>query len=316
LDNKTKVAVCSRSFSKNKVLRDELLGKYSQVTFNDNGIRMDEESLIDFLKGYDKAIISLEKITDQVLFKLPDLKVISKFGVGIDTIDLAAMNKRKRYLGWTPGVNKRSVSELVICFMVMMLRHVPTSNQDIINGNWNQQMGGLLSGRTVGIIGCNNIGKDVIKLLKPWGCKFLVYDIEYSLDFNSEYEVLAVELEELLKLSDIVTVHLPLNNSTRNIISRAQVGLMKSTAILINTARGGLIDENALKDALVNNLIAGAAFDVFATEPPADKELLALPNFLATTHIGGSTEEAIIAMGRAAIKGLDENSIPEFDSQL
>lgn len=316
MNNKTKVAVCSRSFSKNKVLRDELLGKYSQVTFNDNGIRMDEESLIDFLKGYDKAIISLEKITDQVLFKLPDLKVISKFGVGIDTIDLAAMNKRKRYLGWTPGVNRRSVSELVICFMVMMLRHVPTSNQDIINGNWNQQMGGLLSGRTVGVIGCNNIGKDVIKLLKPWGCKFLVYDIEYSLDFNSEYEVLAVELEELLKLSDIVTVHLPLNNSTRNIISRAQVGLMKSTAILINTARGGLIDENALKDALVNNLIAGAAFDVFATEPPADKELLALPNFLATTHIGGSTEEAIIAMGRAAIKGLDENSIPEFDSQL
>ena len=316
MNNKTKVAVCSRSFSKNKVLRDELLGKYSQVTFNDNGIRMDEESLIDFLKGYDKAIISLEKITDQVLFKLPDLKVISKFGVGIDTIDLAAMNKRKRYLGWTPGVNRRSVSELVICFMVMMLRHVPTSNQDIINGNWDQQMGGLLSGRTVGVIGCNNIGKDVIKLLKPWGCKFLVYDIEYSLDFNSEYEVLAVELEELLKLSDIVTVHLPLNNSTRNIISRAQVGLMKSTAILINTARGGLIDENALKDALVNNLIAGAAFDVFATEPPVDKELLALPNFLATTHIGGSTEEAIIAMGRAAIKGLDENSIPEFDSQL
>ena len=171
-------------------------------------------------------------------------------------------------------------------------------------------MGGLLSGRTVGVIGCNNIGKDVIALLHPWGCKFLSYDLVDSPEFNSAHGVLAVGLEELLINSDVVTLHLPLNESTRNILSKSRIDLMKQTAILINTARGGLVDEGAVKEALKNHRLAGAAFDVFDSEPPQDKELLTLPNFLVTPHIGGSTEEATIAMGRAAIRGLDENKVP------
>jgi D-3-phosphoglycerate dehydrogenase len=191
-----------------------------------------------------------------------------------------------------------------------MLRHVPSGYQEVLAGKWRQQMGGLLSGRTVGVIGCNNIGKDLITLLQPWGCKFLSYDLVDSPDFNSAHGVLAVGLEELLMTSDVVTLHLPLNESTRNILSKSRISLMKESAILINAARGGLVDEEAVKQALMNNRLAGAAFDVFDSEPPQDRELLALPNFFVTPHIGGSTEEATIAMGRAAIRGLDENTVP------
>lgn len=305
-----RVAVCSRSFSKNSTLRNELLEKYSQVTFNDAGLQLAGEDLVGFLTGHDKAIIGLEKITDDLLQRLPELKVIGKFGVGLDTIDLSAMAKYERRLGWTPGTNKRSVSELVVASAISMLRHVPSAHQEVLAGKWRQQMGGLLSGRTIGVIGCNNIGKDVIALLQPWGCKFLSYDLVDSPEFNSAHGVLAVGLEELLMNSDVVTLHLPLNESTRNILSKSRIDLMKQSAILINTARGGLVDEAAVKEALKNHRLAGAAFDVFSSEPPQDRELLALPNFLVTPHIGGSTEEATIAMGRAAIRGLYENTVP------
>ena len=305
-----RVAVCSRSFSRNPFLRSELLEKYLQVTFNDAGVQLVGEELVSFLKGHDKAIIGLEKITDALLQQLPELKVIGKFGVGLDTLDLSAMAKYERRLGWTPGTNKRSVSELVVGLVISLLRHVPSGHQEVLTGKWRQQMGGLLSGRTVGVIGCNHIGKDVITLLQPWGCKFLSYDLVDSPEFNTTHGVLAVGLEELLMTSDVVTLHLPLNESTRNILSKSRISLMKESAILINAARGGLVDEEAVKEALMNNRLAGAAFDVFDSEPPQDKELLTLPNFLVTPHIGGSTEEATLAMGRAAIRGLDENTIP------
>jgi D-3-phosphoglycerate dehydrogenase len=310
MNKSLRVAVCSRSFSKNSTLRSELLEKYSKVTFNDAGLQLVGEELVGFLKGHDKAIIGLEKITEDLLQQLPELKVIGKFGVGLDTLDLSAMEKFGIYLGWMPGTNKRSVSELVISNIIALLRHVPSVHQEVLTGKWRQQMGGLLSGRTVGIIGCNNIGKDVITLLQPWGCKFLSYDLVDSPEFNSAHGVLAVGLEELLMTSDVVTLHLPLNESTRNILSKSRISLMKESAILINAARGGLVDEEAVKQALMNNRLAGAAFDVFDSEPPQDKELLTLPNFLVTPHIGGSTEEATLAMGRAAIRGLDENTIP------
>lgn len=170
---------------------------------------------------------------------------------------------------------------------------------------------GLLSGRTVGIIGCGFIGKDLVELLQPWGCTLLANDILDFPDFYSRCDVTPVDLEELLQRSDVVTLHVPLDESTRNMISAARLALMKPSAILINAARGGLVDEVALKAMLVTKRLAAAAFDVFAAEPPQDQELLNLPNFLVSPHIGGSAAEAILAMGRAAIDGLDENAIPE-----
>ena len=306
-----KVAVCSRSFSKHPVLRAELLSRYRQVTFNETGRQLAGNDLIEFLKGHNKAITALETIDNEILSALPELEVIGKYGVGLDMIDINAMRFHRKRLGWTGGVNKRSVSELTIAFAIILLRRVIEGNREILEGEWRQLTGGLLSGRVVGIIGCGHVGKDLVRMLVPFGCKILVHDIlEYS-DFYNKYSIEAVSKEKLLSRSDVVTLHVPFDETTKGMLDSVCLSLMKSTAILINVARGGLVDELALKQALIENSIGGAAFDVFTQEPPQDNELLALPNFIATPHIGGSSEEAILAMGRAAIEGLERGQIPD-----
>jgi len=313
LNNSDRVVVCSRSFSRNPVLRAELLAQYKHVKFNDTGRQMGGDELVEFLRGYDLAITALERIDANVLSKLPELKAIGKYGVGLDMIDLNAMRNFGKRLGWVSGVNRRSVAELTLAFAIMMLRHVPKANREIIVGTWRQHVGGQLSGRTIGIVGCGNVGKDFVKILQPFGCRILVNDIADYSDFYAEYKIKVVTLDELLEHSDVVTLHVPLDVTTQDIISDSKLALMKSTAVLINVARGGLVDEVAMKHALMESRLAAAAFDVFGTEPPQDLELLKLPNFFATPHIGGSAEEAILAMGRAAINGLVENSIPTKD---
>ena len=308
---RNRVAVCSRSFSRNPVLRAELIARYREATFNDAGLRLGGDSLIAFLQGHEKAITALEVIDASVLSQLPELRVISKYGVGLDTIDLAAMRVHGTRLGWTGGVNRRSVSELVIAFAIAMLRHVPAAHRDVLSGTWRQRVGGQLTGRTAGIIGCGHIGKDLVPLLQAFGCPILANDVRNYADFYAAHGIEAVSLEQLLRRSDIVTLHVPLDDTTRNMLSEARLALLKPGAVLINAARGGLVDESALKRMLQDGRLAAAAFDVFAVEPPQDRELLALPNFLVTPHIGGSAEEAILAMGRAAIAGLDTNVLPD-----
>ena len=310
MSREIRIAVCSRSFSANPVLRAELLARYPSATFNDAGLQLRGDSLVEFLKGHDKAITALEVIDDYVLGQLPELKVLSKYGVGLDMIDMAAMRAHGKRLGWTGGVNRRSVSELVISFAIAMLRHVPAANREVLAGTWRQHVGGHLSGRTVGIIGCGNVGKDLVQMLKPFGTPVLANDIRDYREFYGAHAVKPVALEELLAQADVVTLHVPLDQSTRGMLDERRLSLMKPSAVLINLARGGLVDELALKRMLQEKRLAAAAFDVFAVEPPLDAELLSLPNFLATPHIGGSAQEAILAMGRAAIAGLDDNSIP------
>ncbi len=300
-----KIAVTSRSFSKNPILRKELLEKYSNVTFNDDGLSLHGKNLINYLSGHTKAITALEVIDAKILAQLPDLKVISKYGVGLDMIDMAALKEYNIKFGWKGGVNKRSVSELVIAFAITMLHRVHAANIEVKNGIWRQHIGGLLTGKTVGIIGCGYIGKDVAGLMKAFNCNVLANDILDFPEFYKQNEINPVSLEYLLKNSDVVTIHTPLDESTRNILNEERLGLMKPDSVLINLARGGLVDEIKLKKMLQNSDISGAAFDVFFNEPPEDQELISLPNFLATPHIGGSAKEAILAMGRAAIKGLE-----------
>jgi len=310
MKNTEKIAVCSRSFSKNKILRSELLVRYENVTFNDSGLQLEGIELVNFLSGHTKAIIGLERMDEFVLSRLPELKVIGKYGVGLDLIDLDSMRKFNKRLGWTSGVNKRSVSELVISFMIEMLHRIPAASREVLSGTWRQHVGNLLTGKTIGIIGCGNIGKDLVKLLQPFECPILVHDIRQYIEFYNQYKIKAMGLEELLTNADVVTLHIPLDNTTRGILSKKRIELMKPTAILINAARGGLVDESVLKAVLKEGRLAGAAFDVFSSEPPQDMELIQFPNFLATPHIGGSAEEAILAMGRAAIEGLDQNATP------
>ncbi len=305
MKNSTPVAVASRSFSRHPVLRQDLLARYDNITFNDLGKSLSGLELIAFLRGHVKAITALEPLDEDVFAALPELKVISKYGVGLDMIDLQAMDRHGVLLGWTGGVNKRSVAEMVIAAAISLLHRVPLANQEVRAGTWRQIRGRQLTGKTVGIIGCGHIGKEVAVLLRGFDCQVLAHDILDFPEFYARYQVTAAGLEELLRQSDIVTLHLPLDHSTRNMLSAERLALMNPEAHLINMARGNLVDEGKLKEMLQQNRLAGAAFDVFAQEPPTDRELLNLPNFLVTPHIGGSTEEAILNMGRAAINGLD-----------
>ena len=304
------LVIASRSFSKHPVLRKEVLKRYPDAKFNDKGLSLNGNSLIEFLDGYEKAITALEKIDDSILKHLPDLKVIGKYGVGLDMIDLRAMKRYGVNLGWTGGVNKRSVSELVISYSIALLHRTIFANAEVRKGRWYQVKGRQLSDCTVGIIGCGHVGKDLVELLQPFNCKILANDVLDFKDFYKKYEVTSVGLEELIRKSDIVTLHLPLNKSTQNILDSDKLSLLKNDAVLINLARGGLIDEVALKELLNNNKIAGAALDVFEVEPPVDPSFATMDNVLITPHIGGSTEEAILAMGMAAIEGLENSEDP------
>ena len=304
------VAVTSRSFSRHPELRALVLARYSDAKFNDDGLSLQGNALIEFLSGYEKAITALEVIDDSILSHLPNLKVISKFGVGLDMIDLHALKKYGVKLDWSGGVNKRSVSELVVSFAIALLHRAVFANSEVKKGKWYQPKGFQLSNCTFGIIGFGHIGKDLVKLLKPFDCKILAHDIRNFKEFYKKNKVKSVGIEELIKKSDVVTLHLPLNESTKNFMNEERLQMLKSNAILINLARGGLIDEDVLKKMVLEKRIAGAALDVFEIEPPIDKELLTMDNVLITPHIGGSTEEAILAMGVAAIDGLDNAKDP------
>ncbi len=308
-----RIAVTSRSFSRHPILRQELCDRHpgAEMAFNDTGKTLAGADLLTFLGGHDSAIVSLEQIDGTVLDAVPELRVIAKFGVGCDNLDLAAMAARSVRLGWTGGVNKRSVAELVIAFAIALLRHIPDVAFALRGGRWDGGGGRQLTGRAVGLVGCGHVGKEVVRLLAPFDCQLLVHDIRAMPDFFRAQGIEAVTLEELLTRAEIVTLHVPLSDGTANLINAGRLALMREESILINTARGGIVDEAALKSSLREGRIAGAGFDVFATEPPEDPELLSLPNFLATPHIGGSSEEAVLAMGRAAIDGLNENAVPD-----
>jgi D-3-phosphoglycerate dehydrogenase len=305
-----RVAVASRSFSRHPVLRAELLSLFPDVTFNDAGVSLSGAALVEFLKGHDGAITALETVDEALLAQLPDLKVLSKYGVGFDMVDLQALKRRGIRFGWTGGVNKRSVSELVISATIALLRHVPRGYREVLDGGWKQLQGRQLTGRTVGIVGCGHVGKDLTRLLKAFDCRILAHDILDFPDFYAEHGIEAVGLDELLSRADIVTLHLPMDASTINFLSAEKLALMRPSAILVNAARGGLLDEAALRTMLESGRLAGAALDVLAIEPPTDRMLLSLPNVLVTPHIGGSSEEAVLAMGRAAIEGLASARLP------
>jgi len=304
------LAVTSRSFSKHPILRKEVLMRYPDAKFNDDGLSLNGQSLIDFLQGYEMAITALEKIDDQVLTNLPNLKIIGKYGVGLDMIDFHAMKKHGVSLGWKGGVNKRSVSELVISFAIYLLHRIAFLNSEVKNGEWYQLKGRELSNCTFGIIGCGHIGKEIIRLLKPFKCNILVHE---PIDLSEYYQVnniTPVSIEELIQKSDVVSLHLPLNDSTKNIMSKDRLSMLKKDSILINLARGGLVDEVALEKLLIEKKIGGAALDVFETEPPTDSKFALMDNVLVTPHIGSSTEETIIEMGMAAINGLENSKNP------
>lgn len=301
-----KIVVTSKAFSKNEKLTKKIKSLFPNTILNDENKRFSKNELIDLLNGADGAIIGLEEINKELLESVPSIKIISKFGVGLDNINLNDCEKLGVSVGWTGGVNKTSVAEMALGFMLMFSRNLYITSNQMKNGIWNKSGGFQLSGKTIGIIGVGHIGKELIKYLKPFGCKILVNDIIEQDDYYKKNNLEQTTKEYIYKQSDIITIHVPLNEETKDMITLKELKIMNKAAYLINTARGNIINENDLKIALKDGLIAGAALDVYSEEPPEDIEFLSLPNLICTPHIGGNSIEAVEAMGMSAIKHLCE----------
>ena len=298
---KSTIAICSRSFSNNYELTNLIREKYTNVILNESGQTLKGQELQKFLYPADKAIIGIEEISGELLADLPNLKLISKYGVGLNNIDLNSVKQRGILLGFTPGPNKQSVAELALTLILISLRKIPRSLDDIRNKIWSQQKGRELFNKTVGIVGYGNIGKALAKLLTPFNCNILFFD-KFEENQNSAVKA---ELNFLLNKSDIVSIHLPLNQDTRYLFDKKTLSLMKEDVVIVNTSRGGIINENDLHIFLERNDRAFAALDVFENEPSFDNPLLSLKNFYATSHLGSLTDEGILSMGKNAIDNLE-----------
>ncbi len=299
-----KVKVSTLAFSNNKTLVDLLLKYFPEALVNSEGKRLQGDDFVEYFKDADAAIIGLEQITGDILDRLPSLKIIAKYGVGLDNVDLDACKARNVEIGWTGGVNKRSVAEMALGFMLALSRNLYMTSNQLKELVWNKDGGDQLTGKTIGIIGLGNIGRELVQLLEPFKCRVLVNDIVDVSDYVAEYGLEAVTMDKLLSNSDIISIHTPFTKDTSNLFNKEAFDKMKQSAYLVNTARGGIINENDLKEALKKKIIAGAALDVYDPEPPIDQELLSFPNLICTPHTGGNSYEAVVAMGVSAITHL------------
>jgi phosphoglycerate dehydrogenase-like enzyme len=297
-----KIGIPNNAFSNNKKLIEELQKTTINIVLNKSKRRLNGDELIDFLNGCDIAIIGMEEINEKILQQLPELKFISKFGVGMNNINLEDLNKYNVKLKVTEGVNKRSVSELTLGFILNLIRNISKSSSEIKNGIWNKNGGLGLSSLTLGVIGFGNVGKDLIKLVAPFDIKILVNDIKQISIPPDQSNLKIVDKDYLFKNSDIVTIHTPLTNLTFNMINKSVFEKMKIGSFIVNTSRGGIINEDDLYDALNRNIISGAALDVYENEPPLVTDLIKDDRVITTPHIAGNSNEAVINMGMASIK--------------
>lgn len=245
------------------------------------------------LAGIDGVVAGSDAFTADVLGSTDRLKIIARTGVGYDAIDVPAATELGIAVCNVPGVNRNSVAELTISFMLMLGRRIPENMNDVRRGGWARLAGSELRGATLGLVGLGAIGRSVAGIAQAFGMQVLAYDPYLDEAYANEHGITPTSLDQLLAASDFVSLHLLLNDATRHLIDRRALSMMKSTAFLINTSRGPIIDEVALVEALIAGRIAGAGLDVVEHEPlPADSSLRSLENVILTAHIGGSTTQA------------------------
>jgi phosphoglycerate dehydrogenase-like enzyme len=257
------------------------------------------QEMVALLDGVAAAIVSTDPFDADVIDSASDLRVIARVGVGTDSIDLDAAVRRGVAVCTTPGANAASTADHALALMLSALRRVPEHDRAVRAGAWprtGEATPWELSGATVGLIGYGAIGRLVRRRLSGFPVRVLVCDPEAM----GEPGVELVGIETLLGSSDVVSLHLPLTAGTRQLLDRERLALMRPGAVLVNTARGGLLDEDALADALERGALRAAALDVFAVEPPARSRLLGLPNVVVTPHVGGLSERSVHEMTRRA----------------
>jgi D-3-phosphoglycerate dehydrogenase len=284
-------------------LRPFLEEKVGKVVYNTTGKPLSAEQLVEMLPGVDGYIAGLDDISAEVLNSTANLKVVSRYGVGVNNVDLDAAKANRVVVTNTPGANAKSVAELTVALILNLMRPVIPANAQTKAGEWPRFKGKSLEGKTVGLIGLGAIGKETARRLAGFDCKILAYDIFPDPAFSEEYKITYVQLEELLSYSDIVSLHVPGIAETYDMVNDDFLGQMKQGAILVNTARGELVDEQALVRALESGKLKAAALDVFKEEPPGEENpLLAFDQVIATPHMGAHSDSATNAMGWISTK--------------
>jgi len=277
----------------NPILKEVLEKNGLKVTYEPE---IAPEQIAEKIGSFQVVVVrSRTKMTRELIEKADKCKIIARVGIGLDNIDQeAAKEKNIRVINAVEGAIT-AVAELVIGLMISMAREIPRADREIRNGNWikKELMGSELKGKYLGIVGLGNIGKRLGRLARALNMNIIGYDvIPIDDEFSKEVGLMKADLDTLLTSADYVSLHVPLLDSTRHMINAEKLKMMKNTARIINTARGGVIDEEALYNSLKEGSLAGAALDVFEVEPATGNKLVTLPNFIATPHMGAQTKEA------------------------
>lgn len=298
------VASCAVTFGIfNKVPVERLEDAGCEVRLNPYGRPLTPAEIVEHAKDADVIILGNDRLDSATIGKLPNLKLVVRHGAGLDNIDFSELGKRDITVANTPGANKEETADLTFALILDLARMVTQSINQLKGGVWNKIPGRTLYGKTIGIIGVGAIGMAVASRAMGFGMDILGNDIVQR-DEAARFGLLYTSLNELLSASDVVTIHAPLTSATKNLIGARELKRMKPGALLINTARAGVVREAALEKALMSGHLGGYAVDVYAKEPPDPTSYMSLPNVLTTPHIGSSTMEANLRMGDMAVDNI------------
>jgi len=301
-----KILVTPASFKQgaSPSVMDRLENFTDELVYNTKGKPLTEEELIVMLKGCDGCIAGLDPFSRMVIESCDTLKVISRYGTGIDNVDIAAAKEKGVIVCRTPGVNSQAVAELAITFMLCLARQVPMLDRKTREGFWVRSVGAELHTKTLGILGLGAVGKRTARIAAGFSMNVLACDPNMDKDYAQANEIKPVDFDTLLRESDFLSLHLPLNPDTRHIISAEAMRRMKRGAIIINTARGGLVDEAAACDLIKSGHLDGLGLDVYEEEPPQSSPLFGLENVVFTPHTAAHTTEATAGMASMSVENL------------
>ncbi len=300
-----KVLITPRSYGKTDAAVFDMLHEAGlQAVVNDTGGIYDKAAMLERVVDCDGVILGVDPMDAEVISAAKHLKAISKYGVGVDNIDLAAAEARNIKVSRAVGSNSEAVADYAFALMLALSRKVVQIDANCRRGDWRKLTTRDVSHATLGLLGFGAIGKLVAKRAKGFDMRVLAYDPYWDADYAKANGIVRADAEQIFQESDFLSLHLPLLPETKGYVGREQIAAMKSTAVIINTARGGLIDEPAMLEALRSGRIAGAGLDAFAEEPPSDPAWLSLDNVILGSHCAASTEGAARKMGRLATENL------------
>lgn len=301
-----KILITPRSFAKyNKEEIIQLLIAHGiEAEFNPVGQILSEDQLKEHLFDKDGVILGVDPLTKQVLAKAPHLKAVAKYGVGIDNIDLDYAKEHHIAVSRTVHANSNAVADYTFALLMSVSRRVVEINDGCKNGDWTKKVGLDVYGKKIGVLGLGDIGRGVVKRAKGFGMTVYGYDLYLDADYIKQNEIHFTTIAEIFKECDFITLHLPLTEKTQHLVNAELLATAKENLVLVNTARGGIVDETALYEACLNKEIFGAGIDVFETEPPEHSKLLELDNIVVGSHTAASTVGATEQMSLMAANNI------------